>query len=478
MGLESAPNNLISELVASNPAGSDDRSQGDDHIRLVKAVLQGTFPNANKQFRFPTVLGAKTADYSVQATDDNSVIPVDTSSGAVTLTLPSSPIDGYSLWVTKIDSSANAVTVDGFGSDTINGVATVSLRFQWQMIRLVWSNTASKWFAAEPEGWKAPLGTKTSNYSATLADLGKVVPVDTSSGSVTVTLPASPPAGYTLKVVKTDSVANAVVVAGSGAETINGVSSLSLVLPWQQLEVVWNGSSWYGGITELVAGVPAAKTGNYSVVLADHRKLIPVDATAGALTIALPASPPTGFQCTVMKVDSSSNNVVLDPAGADTINGGSTLVLEKQYHAQDVRWSGSEWLAPLPDRTAHVPVGTVLMWPLETTPEKYLECDGSAVSRTTYAELFALLGVYYGAGDGSTTFHLPDYRGCLIVGWDHGRGRDTGASAREKTTASGATMLAGDHVGTQRGTDAAAGSFTGFGQYGNVYMQFVIRALP
>lgn len=72
--------------------------------------------------------------------------------------------------------------------------------------------------------------------------------------------------------------------------------------------------------------------------------------------------------------------------------------------------------------TAAMPIGGLLGWPLPTPPAKYLECDGSNVSRTTYAALFALLGTYYGAGDGSTTFTLPDFRGVFLRGWDHGRG--------------------------------------------------------
>lgn len=53
-------------------------------------------------------------------------------------------------------------------------------------------------------------------------------------------------------------------------------------------------------------------------------------------------------------------------------------------------------------------------------------CDGRALSRTTYASLFALLGTAFGAGDGSTTFNIPDYRGLFLRGWDGGSGRDPG----------------------------------------------------
>lgn len=61
-----------------------------------------------------------------------------------------------------------------------------------------------------------------------------------------------------------------------------------------------------------------------------------------------------------------------------------------------------------------------------TAPTGWLKADGDAVSRTTYAALFAAIGTTFGAGDGSTTFNLPDLRGEFIRGWDDGRGVDAG----------------------------------------------------
>ena len=58
-----------------------------------------------------------------------------------------------------------------------------------------------------------------------------------------------------------------------------------------------------------------------------------------------------------------------------------------------------------------VPTGAMFDWPIAAAPTGFLLCDGSAVSRTTYAALFTLLGSTYGGGDGSTTFNLPDFRG-------------------------------------------------------------------
>lgn len=73
-----------------------------------------------------------------------------------------------------------------------------------------------------------------------------------------------------------------------------------------------------------------------------------------------------------------------------------------------------------------IPTGAVLPFAMNTAPANWLECDGSAVSRTTYAQLFAAIGVTFGVGDGSTTFNLPDLRGEFVRGWDHSRGVDSG----------------------------------------------------
>lgn len=72
------------------------------------------------------------------------------------------------------------------------------------------------------------------------------------------------------------------------------------------------------------------------------------------------------------------------------------------------------------------PTGSVSMFAASTAPTGWLECDGAAVSRTTYAALFAVIGTTWGVGNGSTTFNVPDLRGEFVRGWDHGKGTDTG----------------------------------------------------
>lgn len=70
--------------------------------------------------------------------------------------------------------------------------------------------------------------------------------------------------------------------------------------------------------------------------------------------------------------------------------------------------------------------GAMMMWPKSTPPTGWLKRNGAAISRTTYAPLFAVLGTDFGVGDGSTTFNLPDDRALFERGWDDGLGVDTG----------------------------------------------------
>jgi microcystin-dependent protein len=64
---------------------------------------------------------------------------------------------------------------------------------------------------------------------------------------------------------------------------------------------------------------------------------------------------------------------------------------------------------------AGVNTGLIIPWSSASIPAGFLECDGTAVNRTTYAALFAVISTTYGAGDGTTTFNLPDLRDRTVV---------------------------------------------------------------
>jgi microcystin-dependent protein len=98
-----------------------------------------------------------------------------------------------------------------------------------------------------------------------------------------------------------------------------------------------------------------------------------------------------------------------------------------------------------------VPIGTIDWFAMSTAPAGYLECDGSAVSRSTYSALFSKIGTLYGVGDGSSTFNLPDLRGRFARGWDRNLGRDvsifTGNQTNLSATITGLSSTATLYVG-------------------------------
>ena len=83
--------------------------------------------------------------------------------------------------------------------------------------------------------------------------------------------------------------------------------------------------------------------------------------------------------------------------------------------------------------------GVIAAYPDETPPSGWFICDGSALSRTEYADLFTVLGIQFGNGDGSTTFNIPNYRGRFLVGK---RVQDTIGNIGGSRT----TILTGDQI--------------------------------
>lgn len=125
--------------------------------------------------------------------------------------------------------------------------------------------------------------------------------------------------------------------------------------------------------------------------------------------------------------------------GSDNLAANS--VTSDQIAAQNVT------LAKLATAVANalVPAGAVLAFGGTSAPTGYLMCDGSAVSRTTYADLFAAIGTAHGNGDGSSSFNLPDYRGRFLRGVDGSAGNDPDKASRTAMASGGNT---GNNVGS------------------------------
>ena len=113
-------------------------------------------------------------------------------------------------------------------------------------------------------------------------------------------------------------------------------------------------------------------------------------------------------------------------------NSPSDGQIVTQTNGVTYRWNlaKTRWDAVVNQTQQVVAVGMIAAFAESVNDADWLFCDGSAVSRSTYAVLFAKIGVMYGAGNGSTTFNLPDYRGEFLRGQDAGAGVDPDAASR------------------------------------------------
>lgn len=114
--------------------------------------------------------------------------------------------------------------------------------------------------------------------------------------------------------------------------------------------------------------------------------------------------------------------------------------------------------------------GMVAAFAGTTAPEGWLICDGSAISRTDYADLFAQIGSTYGDGDGSTTFNLPDLSDCFVQGGTPGTSNAAGLpNLTGKANSNGNAFLGTTTTGVFAGThhEGAYGIGTVNVPYGN-----------
>lgn len=197
-------------------------------------------------------------------------------------------------------------------------------------------------------------------------------------------------------------------------------------------------------------------------------------------------------------IDLYINNVKQEPTTAYTVADtavtltGSVVASDDIYVVYNslalqtvVPPDGSVTQAKLSSSVILIPTGMIAPFAMSTAPTGWLECDGSAVSRTTYADLFTALSTTHGVGDGSTTFNVPDLRGEFVRGWDNGKGTDSGrtfassqsdnANSISQFNSSGSGQISGSSFTVTVPTDGTYSSYLSMDGRLTTYGQGAIR---
>ena len=145
---------------------------------------------------------------------------------------------------------------------------------------------------------------------------------------------------------------------------------------------------------------------------------------------------------TVLGIASGGTGLTSFTAGDVMYATGSTTLAKLgigsagQFLKTNTGATAPEWST----ETDLCPVGSIIMYGAAAAPTNWLLCDGTAVNRTTYADLFSAIGITYGSGDGSLTFNVPNLQGVFPAGYDGGSSydmADTGGATTDTPTLSG-----------------------------------------
>ena len=157
------------------------------------------------------------------------------------------------------------------------------------------------------------------------------------------------------------------------------------------------------------------------------------------LGLAAVASPTFTGTVTAPELDLTGTTSLKLPVGttAQRPTGATGDLRFNSTLSQVETYSGSTW-----EKVGGVPAGAITNYASSTIPSGWLECNGATISRSTYATLYSAIGTTFGAGDGSSTFSIPDLRGEFVRGWDNSKGTDSG---RAFGSAQGSQMQQHNH---------------------------------
>lgn len=196
--------------------------------------------------------------------------------------------------------------------------------------------------------------------------------------------------------------------------------------------------------------IPAStQTGAVSIDATWNSKLFVANTSGGNVTATLATAVAlgNGFNVEFVK-NSAANTLTIACSGGNTINGQSSIILNDQFDWVSIGCDGASfYVRGSRVKSAGRSIGDIRLASVAGAQSGELECNGQAVSRTTFAALFAKIGIQHGQGDGSTTFNVPKYSGRFLRFWDHAAGVDPNSGIRTAPATGGNT---GDNPGTHQ----------------------------
>jgi microcystin-dependent protein len=177
---------------------------------------------------------------------------------------------------------------------------------------------------------------------------------------------------------------------------------------------------------------------------------------SGKITVSSAADPfprPTGVPA-LLHGDGSPEGKVFAPQGSvymrrdGGLTNGGVIYLKTTGVTIDTGWIDLQTAA---GTTAALPTGSIQGFAGTSAPSGWLICDGTAISRTTYSVLWGVIGTTYGAGDGSTTFNLPDLRGRVPVGYSSGGAAEVNTLGNNDGVAANLRTISHHHTWTTHG---------------------------
>ena len=190
-------------------------------------------------------------------------------------------------------------------------------------------------------GFASSVTAVTGNLSVTTAHQNSLL---TCTSSPTLSLLAAATAGEGFAFLVANADEGKTTIDPNASETINGLTTLDIAHKNGSVIVISDGTNWHAlGVIEQVYTL--AKTGAYTVLVSDHKRLILADASGGAFTITFPpvATAGSGFTIGIKKTDSSANAITADGDGAETIDGAATDSIAAQYQVVWYVCDGTEW---------------------------------------------------------------------------------------------------------------------------------------